>query len=80
MNKGRKKPTNKEIVQLLDGLNNKLNYDSENLLRLVVTGQRVFSDFVTFMKKDKKFKEYLDNKYKEENEDKEQDKDPKKSK
>ena len=80
MKNGRKKPTNKELVQLIDGLNQKLNYDSENLLRLVVTGQRVFSDFVTFMKKDKKFKEYLDNKYKKENEDKEQDKDPKKSK
>jgi len=80
MTKGRKKPTNKELVQLIDGLNNKLNYDSENLLRLVVTGQKVFNDFIHFMKKDVKFKEYLDNKYRENNEDKEQDEDPKKSK
>lgn len=80
MTKGRKKPTNKELVQLIDGLNQKLNYDSENLLRLVVTGQKVFNDFIHFMKKEVKFKEYLDNKYKDNNEDKEQDKDPKKSK
>ena len=80
MTKGRKKPTNKELVQLIDGLNQKLNYDSENLLRLVVTGQKVFNDFIHFMKKEVNFKEYLDNKYKDNNEDKEQDKDPKKSK
>ena len=80
MTKGRKKPTNKDLVQLIDGLHQKLNYDSENLLRLVVTGQRVFNDYIHFMKKEVKFKEYLDNKYKEKNEDKEQNKDPKKSK
>lgn len=77
MKKGRKKPTNKEIVLLIDGINNKLNYEVQQLYNLTMTGQNIFYDFIRFLGLEDEFKEFLKVKYKDEQ--KKQNKDTKKS-
>jgi hypothetical protein len=73
----RKKPTNKEIVQLIDGLNNKINYETQQMHNLVISGQNIFYDFIRFLKKEDQFKKFIEDKYKEN--EKQQNKDTKKS-
>jgi len=65
---GRKKPTNKELVQAIIEVDGKIEYYCNNI-------QSLLSHFIEFLGKTEEYKEYLKKKY----EDTKQDKDPKKS-
>ena len=65
---GRKKPTNKQRVQAIIELDNKIEYFCSNT-------QSLLSNFIEFMGKTDEYKQYLKKKY----ENTEQDKDTKKS-
>ena len=65
---GRKKPTNKQLVQAIIELDGKIDYFCSNT-------QSLLSNFIEFMGKTDEYKQYLKKKY----ENTEQDKDTKKS-
>ena len=66
---GRKKPTNRELTEGIISLHKKVEI-------MCSATQRVLSDFIKFLKKEDKFKAYLEKKYA----DTKQSKDLKKSK
>jgi len=60
MTKPNKKPTNKELLDIMYGLHNQIESTSN---AINVLGQTI-SDFIDFKKDDKEFLEYLKTKYK----------------
>ena len=69
---GRKKPTNKELVQAIFEIDAKVEYICNRI-------QRVLSDFIEFSGESDKFKDFLTKKYKKD-EDTKKEQDTKESK